>query len=1075
VLDKKNRSLEKLKRFSDKTKEDLGVFIKEKSVELNDISINIDTQLKKGREILKRILSFEEMLAGKADDFAQMKKTVDTYAGTLQELINMSGRVDENLKRLGEESAYVERMGNKLKEASGKLARLETDLKTTEQKFIGQARSSLAETEAQLIKAHEDKVHLLSADVDKIEERTDELDTYLKRLESRKQEAVRTAESAISQAIKVFEQEVGKKRVSETTSIREELEEFFKGVEEKKAALTEEMTASIEADKEIMETFTKNFTEQKNGLSEDLEVRLASIESRAKELDVEFNSRIDDFKEQYGQVERMYYTHLETAAKRGENFEDEVFLNLKKVIDERSKLQEREVERYFQDVHAALEKRKKEIVDLFGALRSDSNIWNAELKKQLKAQEKEIETQLKKLESFTKNTVEGFTSMAEEAHVSVEGKVEKFVTALQAKMKELETAFAESRRSITERTDGLEKGLRERVTAIEKEVKGLVGSFDKELGEKIESASEQAEKLFQKINEDSNDVEVRVLESIESRLNEYEEEVRYRFGRLETANIDIDALEKSLRETMASTANKLRAEFGSVAKELDLERNTERQRAGKELDVLREEIESIEAGVNELKAKAYENVSSKLKLVEDEFFNGIRVQSAELQTKLEDWQEEVGKQITELSGKNNTEIEKLGANYMKIFQKELAGVRKTVDGDFKTLEARVSEFEKNYEERVSQKEEALSALADELGDKVEAARERAVAQIEALNDSIEKAKEKSLQMQQNFLMAFEARRKELEANLSEIEKRQKGFAAQTKIFERADGLKLGLEADISQMKKDIAKIGTYKKETDEIAQEFFVTKKLVEDVATKMRDFLTEKKRVDIIEGDFKKLLELSRNIDEKLENITDQHDLVQGLEIKLRELETLEADVETRYTRLENRKNVIETTTQSVDKNFEQLTGLEKNLKLFDKELRSLPKLIGDLKKEVEYINGNKEKTDTVVGKIEKLDDILGDVESRMEKLSVARDWLARTETRLEKVGRQAEEQLRLLESLVKEEVAHVKKDRGAPSLDKRQTVTKLARQGWSAEEIARATKLSRGEVELILELISDKVARVR
>jgi DNA-binding NarL/FixJ family response regulator len=95
------------------------------------------------------------------------------------------------------------------------------------------------------------------------------------------------------------------------------------------------------------------------------------------------------------------------------------------------------------------------------------------------------------------------------------------------------------------------------------------------------------------------------------------------------------------------------------------------------------------------------------------------------------------------------------------------------------------------------------------------------------------------------------------------------------------------------------------------------------------------------------------------------------------------------------------------------------------------------------------------------------------MEKLSVARDWLARTETRLEKVGKQAEEQLKLLESLVKEEVSHVKKDRGAPSMDKRQTVTKLARQGWSAEEIARATKLSRGEVELILELISDKVER--
>ena len=36
----------------------------------------------------------------------------------------------------------------------------------------------------------------------------------------------------------------------------------------------------------------------------------------------------------------------------------------------------------------------------------------------------------------------------------------------------------------------------------------------------------------------------------------------------------------------------------------------------------------------------------------------------------------------------------------------------------------------------------------------------------------------------------------------------------------------------------------------------------------------------------------------------------------------------------------------------------------------------------------------------------------------------------------------------------------------DLRQTVLKLARQGWGKEEISRATKLSLGEVELILEL---------
>jgi DNA-directed RNA polymerase specialized sigma24 family protein len=37
---------------------------------------------------------------------------------------------------------------------------------------------------------------------------------------------------------------------------------------------------------------------------------------------------------------------------------------------------------------------------------------------------------------------------------------------------------------------------------------------------------------------------------------------------------------------------------------------------------------------------------------------------------------------------------------------------------------------------------------------------------------------------------------------------------------------------------------------------------------------------------------------------------------------------------------------------------------------------------------------------------------------------------------------------------------------MDKRETVVKLSHQGWSVVEISRVTQLSRGEVELILEL---------
>ena len=45
-------------------------------------------------------------------------------------------------------------------------------------------------------------------------------------------------------------------------------------------------------------------------------------------------------------------------------------------------------------------------------------------------------------------------------------------------------------------------------------------------------------------------------------------------------------------------------------------------------------------------------------------------------------------------------------------------------------------------------------------------------------------------------------------------------------------------------------------------------------------------------------------------------------------------------------------------------------------------------------------------------------------------------------------------------------KKTKGAPPIGIRENVVKLAHQGWKVDEIARALHLSRGEVELILEL---------
>ena len=120
----------------------------------------------------------------------------------------------------------------------------------------------------------------------------------------------------------------------------------------------------------------------------------------------------------------------------------------------------------------------------------------------------------------------------------------------------------------------------------------------------------------------------------------------------------------------------------------------------------------------------------------------------------------------------------------------------------------------------------------------------------------------------------------------------------------------------------------------------------------------------------------------------------------------------------------------------------------------------------EYETLAGRKKDAETAIEISGKLTSVIEDLEQRLEKAQNSREWMARTETRFEEIGRQAQEQVRLLESIVKSETRKEKGDRGAPPMDKRETVVKLSHQGWSVQEISRVTQLSRGEVELILEL---------
>ena len=122
----------------------------------------------------------------------------------------------------------------------------------------------------------------------------------------------------------------------------------------------------------------------------------------------------------------------------------------------------------------------------------------------------------------------------------------------------------------------------------------------------------------------------------------------------------------------------------------------------------------------------------------------------------------------------------------------------------------------------------------------------------------------------------------------------------------------------------------------------------------------------------------------------------------------------------------------------------------------------------------GNERRVEEVLSRFREMDSLVADIETRTNQLQTTRQWLARTESRLTNLAQNAERLVGELSDLPGGDADTERGKRPAVSREplskdaknKVKTVLTLFEQKWTIPEICKVTKMSRGEVELILEL---------
>ena len=869
ALDRNNRSLEKLKRFSDKITENLSALVEQKTGQVKDLSLELQANLKTGREILARARGVEELLQGKTTDIEEIQNRFAEYDKSLAELTAMSARVDKNLLRIRDESDFVDGVGRRIEESAKRLELLEKQIPGLQQDFAARAREELEAARVEIMAGAEEKIASLSLQLAESEKKLEDFSASIARLEAREEQTEKERLGALGKALTAFEL--------------------------------------------------------------DLKGKLAG------------------------------------AAQRGETLEDEVFVRLSARIQE----DESAIAKSIQTIEMRLSDYQGDVDYRVKALEEtnrDVDALRASLSQTMEKMAAGARTEMK---GMSAELIAGWTAEIAGASVARE--------QLRAGMADLETGLA---------------GLKTRAY---QDVEKKLSAFEEEFFVDLRTRSTAMQEKLQAWQAE-----------METRASTFETDVKERIA---AADESIQALRESMRQELEKTKK-------------DTSQSFEKDLAGVR--------DTLEAGTR----KMHREIEARLKELAGELDAG-RKEIAELfeasRAEVAVWEGKARQQLAEAELAMAEKISTLSGEAAS----SIGAVRDGFTVQREDLLARMRDVQADVEGRIKEHKQQLTDV-----------------------------REKSEAMQEKLFGKIEESYRLLSENITEIDKRVKNFMSQTRLFERADSLKAALEGTIDDMKKEMAKLNADRSEITEIEVQLSRTKKIADEVSVKLTRFLSEKRRIEDMDSEFKKVIALSRDVDLKIDTLSSSNDALQQIQAKIRQFEDMGKAVEGGFERLEKKREILSITSEGVDRNFQRLEGIEKSLQEADRSADDLAAKVQDLRTEYDTLAGNKKDADSAMETVGKLQGIMAELESRLEKAQSSREWMARTETRFEEIGRQAQEQVRLLESIIKAETKKEKPDRGAPPLDKRETVVKLSHQGWSVQEISRVTQLSRGEVELILEL---------
>ena len=562
-------------------------------------------------------------------------------------------------------------------------------------------------------------------------------------------------------------------------------------------------------------------------------------------------------------------------------------------------------------------------------------------------------------------------------------------------------------------TEGFEKAINDLSSAMEEKNRSFadkIQSRQQEINEELETHLSELTRRFDTARDEAVQNNARRLHSFfedtEDRIAHTEKDVEYRLKKIESLGAAIDNLDNSFRILMDGAEKRILGEFDLFKTDRSEAQDQFEKTVNSSYAEMKGVIDNLDTELNELKNRAYDNVSEKLKIFEDDFFRDLNERGENLNTSLEEWKQSFDVRLNDVSRHFEAERRNLETRYGEDIKEKFGTLQEKYREHIENFESILRQNDADFRERMTALDASLRDFADSHQERMEEARKAAetllTAELERQKENAaEQAErcereigEKLAQISQSVSFTQEETKGSLEGILGELASWRERLNEQLEeksaaVTEKLEDLEQKSEEHIDQIQKvfsvDVERFTTMtKEERAKISGELDLlkeqSKRSLEQYEERTQEMLTELKTAytAMLEDTNRKISDENTDAEQKLRIL---RNTVKDIQKKT---ETIH---EKAVSSIQNEANKLKMDINATDRQLKQFLAQTQLIEKTVEMKNQLENEMTDLRAHISRFDGFKQITDSIeaqFGKMRKMDE---DISLKLQQFAAGKN----------------------------------------------------------------------------------------